>query len=73
MAQWGELAPDWRGLFKRCAIEGFPHNHDATRLAPWTEFFSDPIQEQLNHLEGLEVGFSIDLNDSDLVSALASL
>jgi hypothetical protein len=73
LSEWGELAPDWRGLFKKWATDGILAGYDSGTLRSWTELFLNPDPEIVNVLEGLEVALYLNLGDEELVSELKQL
>ena len=73
LSEWGELAPDWRGLFKKWTTEGIPASYDSSSLRSWTELFLNPDPEIVNDLEGLEVALHLNIEDEELVSELKKL
>ena len=73
LSEWGELAPDWRGLFKDWATEGIPRGYDSNQLSSWSDLFLNPDPEIVNDLEGLEVALYLDIEDEELVSELKKL
>jgi hypothetical protein len=73
LSEWGELAPDWRGLFKKWTTDGIPAGYDSSSLRSWTGIFLNPDPEIVNDLEGLEVALYLDIEDEELVSELKKL
>jgi len=73
LSEWGELAPDWRGLFKDWAINGFPKNYDSNKLISWTDAFANPKPEIISDLEGLEICLFLNLEDEELLSNLKKI
>ena len=64
LSEWGELAPDWRGLFKDWGTNGHPKYYDSSHLIAWTEVFKNPKPQAIIHLEGLEVSVFLKTEDS---------
>ena len=73
LSEWGELAPDWRGLFKKWTTDGIPAGYDSSSLRSWTGIFLNPDPEIVNDLEGLEVALYLNIEDAELVSELKKL
>ena len=73
LSEWGELAPDWRGLFKKWTTEGIPAGYDSSSLRSWIEIFLNPDPEIVNDLEGLEVALYLNRHDEELLEALCQL
>jgi hypothetical protein len=73
LAEWSELAPDWRGLFKAWATNGLPIGYDSSRLTSWADLFTNPNPESVADLEGLEISLFLNLDDDELVSTLKKL
>jgi len=73
LSEWGELAPDWRGLFKKWTTDGVPRGYDSNQLSIWSDLFLNPDPEIVNDLEGLEVALYLDIEDEELVSELKKL
>jgi hypothetical protein len=73
LSEWGELAPDWRGLFKDWGTSGFPEGYDSDKLMAWRELFANPNPESVAELEGLEVSLFLNLEDEELVRELKKL
>ena len=73
LSEWGELAPDWRGLFKYWGTSGLPKGYDSNELMSWTELFANPKPESVADLEGLEVSLFLNLEDEELVRELKKL
>ena len=73
LSEWGELAPDWRGLFKKWTTDGIPTGYDYSSLRSWTELFLYPDPEIVKDLEGLEVALHLNIEDEELVSELKKL
>jgi len=73
LSEWGELAPDWRGLFKNWAENGYPENYDSSKLLPWTKVFTKSDPELIADLEGLEVSLFLNLEDNELIRSIKKL
>ena len=73
LTEWGELTPDWRGLFKDWGANGLPKGYDSSKLITWTDLFTNPNPESSADLEGLEVSLFLNLDDDELVSTLKKL
>jgi hypothetical protein len=73
LSEWGELAPDWRALFKKWATHGIPAGYDSSSLRSWTDLFANPEPELVNDLEGLQVALFLNLDDEDLARELKKL
>jgi hypothetical protein len=73
LSEWGELAPDWRGLFKDWATNGLPKDYDSSKMTAWTNLFDNPKPEIISDLEGLEVSVFLNLDDEELLSTLRKL
>ena len=73
LTEWGELAPDWRGLFKDWASNGLPKGYDSSKLSTWTDLFTHRDPETVADLEGLEVSLFLNLDDDELVNTLKKL
>ena len=73
LSEWGELAPDWRGLFKAWAVNGIPEDYDSSELNSWTYFFKNLNPEIVNNLNGLEFSLHLKLEDEELKATLENL
>lgn len=73
LTELGELAPDWRGLFKDWGTNGLPKGYDSSKLSKWTDLFTNPDPEIVADLEGLEVALFLNLDDVELVRELKKL
>jgi hypothetical protein len=73
LTEWGELAPDWRGLFKAWGTNGLPKGYDSSKLTAWTDLFTNPKPESVAALEGLDLSLFLNLEDIELASTLKKL
>ena len=70
LSEWGELAPDWRGLFKNWAKDGIPRGYNSSSPRSWTELFLNPDPEVIDNLECLEVSIYVNETDEELLATL---